>query len=113
MPALITLLLIGPSQWFPLSDTLPPSKVPRLGMRTPFRGRTLQDVTKQVVSIAKGGLERRGMDEVRGRGRGIDHITIWVIQGGGEGEGKVRTGQEEEGQAWLNGDACGREAQYM
>ena len=41
-------------------------QVPRLGMATPFRGRTLQDVTKQVVSIAKGGLERRGLDEVRG-----------------------------------------------
>lgn len=38
-------------------------QVPRLGMSTPFRGRTLQDVTKQVVSIAKGGLERRGLDE--------------------------------------------------
>jgi len=47
----------------PLSTA--PWQVPRLGMATPFRGRTLQEVTKEVVSIAKGGLERRGMDEVR------------------------------------------------
>jgi glutamate--cysteine ligase len=52
----------------PLSTA--PWQVPRLGMATPFRGRTLQEVTKEVVSIAKGGLERRGMDEVWGGGVG-------------------------------------------
>lgn len=33
-------------------------------MRTPFRGSTIQSIAKQVVAIAKGGLLRRGHDEV-------------------------------------------------
>ncbi len=33
------------------------------GLRTPFRGGTLRDVSQQVLEIAKGGLERRGHDE--------------------------------------------------
>ncbi|GAX83951.1 hypothetical protein CEUSTIGMA_g11375.t1 [Chlamydomonas eustigma] len=39
-------------------------EVPRLGRKTPFRGRPFQEVAKKVVSIAKGGLDRRGYDEV-------------------------------------------------
>ncbi|MEW5305396.1 MAG: hypothetical protein WDW36_007938 [Sanguina aurantia] len=39
-------------------------EVPKYGMRTPFRGSTIQSIAKQVVAIAKGGLERRGHDEV-------------------------------------------------
>jgi glutamate--cysteine ligase len=39
-------------------------EVPRLGLRTPFRGKAFQEVAKKVVSIAKGGLDRRGYDEV-------------------------------------------------
>ena len=54
--------LFASSKFFMLFTAL--IQVPRLGMSTPFRGRTIQDVTKQVVSIAKGGLERRGLDEV-------------------------------------------------
>jgi glutamate--cysteine ligase len=38
-------------------------QVPRTGMKTPFRGGTLQDVCKKVVGISKGGLERRGYNE--------------------------------------------------
>ena len=38
-------------------------QVPRGGMGTQFRGGKFQDVCKQVVRIAKGGLERRGYDE--------------------------------------------------
>ena len=34
-------------------------EVPRLALKTPFRGGTLQDVAKQVVTIARGGLKRR------------------------------------------------------
>ncbi|HLC09022.1 MAG TPA: glutamate-cysteine ligase family protein, partial [Methyloceanibacter sp.] len=33
--------------------------VPRLGLATPFRGRTLREVAREVVSIAEAGLERR------------------------------------------------------
>lgn len=39
-------------------------ETPRLGMKTPFRNGTMQDVAKQVMAIARGGLERRGLDEV-------------------------------------------------
>ena len=34
-------------------------EVPRLALKTPFRGGTLQDVAKQVVGIARDGLKRR------------------------------------------------------
>lgn len=37
--------------------------VTKAGLATPFRGGTVQDVAKQVVAIAKGGLVRRGLDE--------------------------------------------------
>jgi len=33
--------------------------VPRLGLNTPFRGRTLRDVGREVVDLAQGGLKRR------------------------------------------------------
>ena len=33
--------------------------VPRLGLNTPFRGRTLKDVGREVVELAHGGLKRR------------------------------------------------------
>ena len=37
--------------------------VPRMGLDTPFRGQKLQLVAQQVVAIAKGGLQRRGLNE--------------------------------------------------
>ncbi len=39
-----------------------------MGLATPFRSGTVQDLAKKCVAIAKGGLERRGHDEVRGMG---------------------------------------------
>ncbi len=45
--------------------------VPKLGLATPFRGRTLRDVAREVVTLAQGGLTRRarvndsGEDETR------------------------------------------------
>ena len=45
------------------------TEVPRLGLKTPFRGGTLQDVTKEVLKIARAGLasrtrlDRRDRDE--------------------------------------------------
>jgi glutamate--cysteine ligase len=33
--------------------------VPRLGLKTPFRGRTLRDVGRDMVGLALGGLQRR------------------------------------------------------
>lgn len=39
-------------------------QVPRLGLATPFRGRTLGDVAREVVELAEGGLKRRAqLDE--------------------------------------------------
>jgi glutamate--cysteine ligase len=40
-------------------------QVPRTGLQTPFRDGTVLDVARQVLTIAKGGLERRGLDEVK------------------------------------------------
>jgi len=36
---------------------------PKYGLRTPFRGKTLQHTAQQVLAISRGGLERRGRDE--------------------------------------------------
>ena len=38
-----------------------------LGLQTPFRGKTLQDVAEQVLDIAKGGLERRDFKSSTGK----------------------------------------------
>jgi glutamate--cysteine ligase len=38
-------------------------QAPTLGLRTPFRGGTLQDQAKVAVGIARGGLQRRGLQE--------------------------------------------------
>ncbi len=40
--------------------------VPRLGLKTPFRGRTLLDVAREVVPIALGGLRRRARLDLGG-----------------------------------------------
>lgn len=40
-------------------------EVPRLGLKTPFRGGTVQDLSKQVLEISRGGLERRGRQEAK------------------------------------------------
>eukprot|EP00775_Hariotina_reticulata_P010043 gene10043-10199_t len=39
------------------------TEVPKQGLATPFKGGTARDVALQVVSIAQGGLDRRGYDE--------------------------------------------------
>eukprot|EP00798_Chlamydomonas_sp_ICE-L_P002222 gene2222-33784_t len=39
-------------------------EVPRTGMQTPFRGGKFQDICQQTVAISRGGLQRRGRDEV-------------------------------------------------
>lgn len=40
-------------------------QVPRDGLRTQFRTGTAADVAARMIAIARGGLERRGLDEVR------------------------------------------------
>jgi len=39
------------------------NEVPVKAIHTPFRGRTLADVSRQVVDLAKAGLQRRGLGE--------------------------------------------------
>jgi glutamate--cysteine ligase len=39
------------------------AEVPRLGLRTPFRGATVRELALQVLAISAGGLERRGRQE--------------------------------------------------
>jgi len=40
--------------------------VPRLGLKTPFRGRTLRDVGREMVDLALGGLQRRARFDENG-----------------------------------------------
>lgn len=39
------------------------TEVPKTGLSTPFKGGTVRDVALKVLTIAQGGLERRGYDE--------------------------------------------------
>jgi glutamate--cysteine ligase len=39
------------------------AEVPRLGLSTPFKGGTVQDIALKVLAISQGGLDRRGYDE--------------------------------------------------
>lgn len=45
--------------------------VPRTGLTTPFRGRSLRDIAREILALAEGGLLRRaqlndkGQDETR------------------------------------------------
>ncbi|HYJ58051.1 MAG TPA: glutamate-cysteine ligase family protein, partial [Methyloceanibacter sp.] len=41
-------------------------RVPRLGLNTPFRGRTLREVGREMVDLALGGLRRRARLDRRG-----------------------------------------------
>jgi glutamate--cysteine ligase len=41
-------------------------EVPRLGLGTPFRGRTVADVAREAVAIAEGGLKRRALRDRQG-----------------------------------------------
>jgi glutamate--cysteine ligase len=41
-------------------------RVPRLGLNTPFRGRTLREVGRELVDLALGGLRRRARLDRRG-----------------------------------------------
>jgi len=43
------------------------TEVPRLGLKTPFRGGTLQDIAKEVLKIARSGLKARGRLDRRDR----------------------------------------------
>jgi glutamate--cysteine ligase len=40
--------------------------VPRLGLKTPFRGETLRDVAREVVALAERGLKRRARLDRKG-----------------------------------------------
>ena len=35
----------------------------RTGLKTPFKGGTVLDIAREVLEIARGGLERRGYEE--------------------------------------------------
>ena len=45
-------------------DSQPCCQVGKKGLKTPFKGGTVLDVARKAVEIARGGLERRGYDEV-------------------------------------------------
>lgn len=40
-------------------------QVPKTGLQTPFRDGTVQDVAREVVALAKAGLQARGLDEAK------------------------------------------------
>ncbi|MDA5193345.1 glutamate--cysteine ligase [Govanella unica] len=51
--------------------------VPRLALQTPFRSGTMQDLAKEVLAIADGGLRRRGLLDVEGEDESIYLAPLW------------------------------------
>ncbi|KAI8569547.1 hypothetical protein RHMOL_Rhmol02G0287000 [Rhododendron molle] len=51
------------SDWTPEERQMLRNKVPKSGLKTPFRDGLLRHVAEEVVKLAKGGLERRGFKE--------------------------------------------------
>ncbi|CAI0414404.1 unnamed protein product [Linum tenue] len=52
------------ADWTPAERQMLRDKVPRMGLKTPFRDGFLKHVAQDVVDLAKDGLERRGFKEV-------------------------------------------------
>jgi glutamate--cysteine ligase len=50
--------------------------VPKMGLKTPFRGGTLQDIARQVLKIARDGLQRRNRKDRYGRDEGFFLDTL-------------------------------------
>ncbi|HUU65744.1 MAG TPA: glutamate--cysteine ligase [Methyloceanibacter sp.] len=53
--------------------------VPRLGLATPFRGRTLRDVAREVVTLAQEGLTRRARLNANGEDETRSLKRLWEI----------------------------------
>tara|TARA_Y100001968_G_C19435570_1_gene759454 strand:- start:2445 stop:3239 length:795 start_codon:yes stop_codon:yes gene_type:complete len=54
-------------------------EVPRQGLRTEFRGGSVQDVALQVLDIAEAGLKRRGVLDRSGEDETGFLVTLWEI----------------------------------
>jgi glutamate--cysteine ligase len=52
-------------------------EVPRLGLKTPYRNGTLQDLAKDVLKISREGLQRRGREE----GKYLNELDIIAESG--------------------------------
>jgi glutamate--cysteine ligase len=52
--------------WTPSEVQALRDEVPRLGLKAPFRGGTVQDVARDAVAIADRGLKRRGLIDADG-----------------------------------------------
>jgi len=52
-------------------------EVPRTALATPFRNRTVLDIAKEVVTIARGGLKRRG---AAGNGAPDESAYLWPLE---------------------------------
>ena len=72
------------------------SQVPKLGLQTPFRDGTVQDLSKTVLEISKGGLERRGLQEesflaelIESAETGIVPSDVWLDAYNGKWGGSV------------------------
>ena len=57
----------------------PSLQVPKLGLQTPFRDGTVQDLSRTVLEISKGGLERRGLQEESFLKELIDSVETGVV----------------------------------
>jgi glutamate--cysteine ligase len=58
--------------------------VPKLGLATPFRGRTLRDVAREVLALAEGGLLRRA--RLNDKGQDETHALKALIETVEEGQ---------------------------
>ncbi len=58
-------------------------EVPRLGLKTPFRGRTLRDIALEVLALADSGLSARNRVGVAGHDETYYLANLWRIAGTG------------------------------
>jgi hypothetical protein len=67
IPLVLTLTSSPTKPFHCTAPSRPPPllQVPRQGLKTPFRGGTVQDLAKQMLAIARAGLEARGLQEMK------------------------------------------------
>jgi glutamate--cysteine ligase len=58
--------------------------VPRLGLATPFRGRTVREIALEVLELARGGLQRRARLDSTGQDEGHFLMTLEEIAQSGQ-----------------------------
>ena len=72
--------------------------VPKFGLKTPFRGRTVRDLALEVLAISLGGLRRRAIPNPKGRDETCFLDPLFEIADSGKTQAEILLEQYED--AW-------------